>query len=42
MSISRKIDTFYYDYNFGGVIISNPDSIKDFELVFDGKMTFDV
>jgi hypothetical protein len=42
MSYSRKIDTFCYDYNFGGAMISKPDSIKDFKLVFDGKMTFDL
>jgi hypothetical protein len=42
MSFSIKIDTFCYDYNFGGAIISRPDSIKDFGIVLDRKMTFDL
>jgi hypothetical protein len=42
MSFSRKIDTFCYDYNFSGAIISRPDSIKDLGIVFDKKMTFDL
>jgi hypothetical protein len=41
MFFSRKINTFCYDYNFGGAIISRPYLIKDFGIVFDGKMTFD-
>jgi hypothetical protein len=42
MSFSRKIDTLCYNYNFGGAIISRPDSIKDLGIVFDRKMTFDL
>jgi Reverse transcriptase (RNA-dependent DNA polymerase) len=42
MSFSRKNDPVRFDYNFCGVLISRPDSIKDLGIVFDRKMSFDL